>query len=85
MFHSIRQRKKKCKPVAVQGGGTEKRKEKEWESVCHMNVEYDRLVEQLGGMVVNPGKEWKREAATEKTSGKLKLRNWISYLKHQIT
>ena len=50
-----------------------------------MNVEYDRLVEQLGGMVVNPGKEWKREAATEKTSGKLKLRNWISYLKHQIT
>ena len=68
------QRKKKRKPAAVRGLGTEKRNEKERERVCRINAEYDRLVEQLGGMIVNPGKEWKREAVAEKTSGKSKLR-----------
>ncbi len=42
--------------------------------VRNINSEYDRLVVQLGGVVVQPGKERKRATAANEKPSKIKLR-----------
>ncbi len=42
--------------------------------VRNINTEYDRLVVQLGGVVVQPGKERKRATAANEKPSKVKLR-----------
>lgn len=64
-------RKKKRKKAL---GMNEDRNMRERGRVRNINTEYDRLVELLGGVVVQPGKERKRATAAKEKPSKTKLR-----------
>ena len=68
---SIRKKKKKTRVTTIMN---EDRNSRERGRVRNINTEYDRLVVQLGGVVVEPGKDRKRAVAPTEKPNKSKLR-----------